>query len=328
MLIIRQDNHEEMLADMATTWQQFSILLKRLSGVVSDGMLFSGRPHIVAMDLERDFPEIDRIFQQEEWPFVKSDLEVSIEQPRAAAYVARKAGKFAGFFAAHDFGDVGYLNMMIIAQDFRNKGVARPLYFRVIRELKNRGIKSLALYATRDSTRIVRLLGFHRGQTFTLLAKDPNQHEPDTSVTLEELSYKHLDEIVNLDAAVFGVARPAWVGSLLRRRSNQFYGVREDGRLLASVCIRPRKDDALCIDMTNATDFQYLDRLLGGVLSRYRNRSVMCFVKTDGKLHEYLVDRGFSIPGFFEPVGPLTEWTKGNIRNVGRSNLVQCLSWF
>lgn len=88
---------------MAKLWQHFSIALRRLSGVISDGMLFSGRPDLMELDLDRDSPEIIRLIEQKEWPILRSDLEVSIEQPRAAAFVARKDGEFAGFFLGTSF---------------------------------------------------------------------------------------------------------------------------------------------------------------------------------------------------------------------------------
>src|SRR5262245_55854148 len=116
---------------MVTLLDRLTRGLKYLAG----GAFLSGHPDLAEMDLDRDFPEIDRLFTQEEWPFLRADLEASHAQPGATATVARKDGAFAGFFATHAFGDIGYLDMMIIDARFRGRGVARPLYFHTVREL-------------------------------------------------------------------------------------------------------------------------------------------------------------------------------------------------
>ena len=51
---------------MVTLFDKLTRTLKEISGVLSDGSLFSGHPELVEMDLERDFAEIDRLFAQEE----------------------------------------------------------------------------------------------------------------------------------------------------------------------------------------------------------------------------------------------------------------------
>ena len=313
---------------MGNSWQQATMLLKRLSGVVSDGMLFSGRPDLLRMDLDRDFPEINRLFEQEDWPFLRSDLEVSLAQPSTAAFVAKKDDAFAGFFLAHHFGDIGYLNMMIVAPGFRNQGIARPLYFRTVRELRSKGIHSLVVYCTKGSSPIIRMLGFREGQTFTLLARDPGHHGTVTNNQIESLTAHHHGEIAELDAEVFGLQRREWISSLLEQSTIPFYGLRENGQLVASLCLRPRKNNAVCIDMANGVEFGYLRALLEEVLVQTGDHSVECFAKTGSDLHRLLLDRDFEVPDYFEPIGPLTECTKGDPGQAGRSAMMQCLSWF
>jgi GNAT superfamily N-acetyltransferase len=299
---------------MVTLLDRLTRALKSLSG----GAFLSGHPDLAEMDLDRDFPEIDRLFTQEEWPFLRADLEVSHAQPRATAIVARKDGAFAGFFATHAFGDVGYLDMMIIDARFRGKGIARPLYFRTLRELRRKGVRSFVVHTTNDSSRLIRLLGFRPGQTFTLLARDPvGKGDPAPADPPKR------DDLVRLDADVFGRARPEWIDALLAQPSTRFSGA--DG---ASVCLRARKNGAVCLDMANALTFEPLGPLVDSVLARHADRRIECFVRTGSELHRLLESRGFAVPEFFRPIGPLVEWRKGPVGDVGASSRVQCLSWF
>ena len=143
--------------------------LKRLAGE-----LFSGSPDLQPMDLDRDWADVERLLIQEEWPFLRSDIEVSHRQPGATSIVARKDGAFAGFFITHAFGNTGYLDMMVIDSEFRKRSIARPLYFRTLKALKKKGIQSFVVHTTNDSSRLIRLLGFKPGGSYTLLTREPS----------------------------------------------------------------------------------------------------------------------------------------------------------
>jgi GNAT superfamily N-acetyltransferase len=311
---------------MVTLIDRLTKVLKEISGFVSDGAFLSGHPELAEMNLDRDFPEIDRLFVQEEWPFLRTDLEASHAQPRATALVARKEGRFAGFFAAHAFGDVGYLDMMIIDASFRGKGVARPLYFRTVKELRRKGIRSFVVHTTNDSARLIRLIGFRPGQSFTLLSRDPVASTPGED--LPKLGEADRDDLVRLDAAVFGLARPTWIGALLAQSSTRFYGLRKDGTLAASVCLRARKNGAVCLDLANGAAFEPLGALIDAVLARNGGQRIECFARTGSELHRRLEERGFTVLEFFKPIGPLVEWRKGPTGDAGASPRVQCLAWF
>ena len=127
------------------------VLLKRLSGKLSAGSWFSGHPEIRSVEMTSDLPAIERLLQLEEWPLVREDLEVSHCQPGAVFNVAIKDGAFAGFFATHSFGRVGYLYLMIIDPMFRRKGIARPLYFKTLRSLRASGAHGYVVHTTNDS---------------------------------------------------------------------------------------------------------------------------------------------------------------------------------
>src|SRR6185503_5767233 len=202
--------------------------LKKLSGVIAEGRWLSGRPDLEPLDLERHFPEIERLFALGEWPFLRGDLELSHAQPWATGRVARKQGRFAGFFATHHFGDIGYLDMMIIAPEFRRAGMARPLYFGTVRALRAKGVRSLVVHTTNDSARLIRLLGFRPGLRFVLLRREgigaarPLSHGDGVVWPLDR---RDRVALVELDAQVFGRRREAWIDALLAQPAVRFVGL-------------------------------------------------------------------------------------------------------
>ena len=301
------------------------VLLKKLSGKLSAGLWFSGHPKVRRVDLTSDLPAIEKLLQLEEWPLVREDLEISHCQPGAVFNVAIKDGAFAGFFATHSFGRVGYLDLMIIDPKFRRKGIARPLYFKTVRSLRASGVHGYVVHTTKDSSRIIKLLGFKPGHEFTLLVRPAANVNP---VTLHELDYRDRDALVALDAEVFGLARPEWIDGLLTQPRVQFAGLRTNDTLRASVCLRPRRGAALCLDSVNSRDLTDLVTLVQNIVRAKSATRLECFPRVDSQLHHQLLELGFQVPEFFKAIGPLVEWRKGETDGLGTSDRVQTLNWF
>ena len=284
---------------------------------------------ILPLEMDRDYEGIDQLFEAEEWPFIRADLEVSHAQPRATAFVARTRKQLLGFFATHHFNDIGYLDMMIVSSQARTSQVARKLYFETTRQMKQKGMKGWVAHSTNDSYRMFKFMRFQAGQSFTLLARDPLSTTSQTEA-LEEyrLGPADRDALTRLDQQVFGTTRIEWIDTLLEQPSTQFFGCREEDNLVASVCLRSRKQNALCLDTVNGRSMDGLVPLLDQVLAGLAPQRIECFARTDSALHNYLLENQFSVPDFFQPIGPLVEWRKGATENVGLSNQILSLAWF
>jgi len=288
---------------------------------------------IEKIDLARDFPEIEKLLLDQEWPFLRGDLEVSHRQPKAVGYIALQDKACAGFFLTHHFGDIGYLDMMIVGRAFQKSGVARPLFLETMAALEKNGLRAFVVHTTQDSAPMIRFLEFSPGQSFTLLRLESGASCQFVPPVLEDeevqrLSSADLPEILALDAKIFGLPRPSWIGELMAQSEVKFYGLRRKQKLVASLCLRPRRDHALCLDMANAERFEDLEKLLAHLMPSLEGFRLECFARTHSDLHRYLETQGFKVPEFFQAIGPLTEWRKGATGEVGLSANVQCLSWF
>ena len=135
-------------------------------------------------------------------------------------------------------------------------------------------------------------------------------------------------DVIDLDAQVFGIRRPNWVGSLFASEGVAFYGKKESGNLLASLVLRPRRNNALCLDAVNGRSFKDAEQVLLGVFAKFPNQKFECFVKDGSTLDLWLRKRGFQTPEFFKKIGPLVEWRKGKAKKLRVTDNVQCLSWF
>lgn len=284
---------------------------------------------VIPLEMDRDYLAIDQLFNSEEWPFIRADLEASHSQPRSTALVARSDQELLGFFATHHFDDIGYLDMMIVCPNARSSHVARKLYFETTRQMKKKGMKSWVGHSTNDSYRMFKFMRFQPGQSFTLLAREPLSTAAETeSLATHQLSCGDLDALVALDQEVFGTSRIDWITTLLGQPTTRFFGLRQEGELVASLCTRTRKQNAICLDCINGQSMETLIPLLDRILSGMSSRRLECFARTDSALHHYLLQNGFTVPDFFAPIGPLVEWRKGPTGNVGLSSKVLSLAWF
>ncbi|TVQ93725.1 MAG: GNAT family N-acetyltransferase [Deltaproteobacteria bacterium] len=275
-----------------------------------------GPCEVLPLDLDRDWPEIDRLLVHEEWPFVRADLEVGDAQPVSANLVARIAESFAGFFTTHAFHDVGYLDMMVVDPNHRGSTVARPLYLRALRSLQDQGVGGLVVHSTNDSARLIRLLGFTPGMDFTLRMREPAEGGGE----IREL--RDREALIASDAEVFGARREAWIDALLATPGVRFVAV--DG---AHACLRPRRDGAMCIDGVCAEDPSTVPHLVDAIVAAFGDRPLHCFGRTESALDLALRAHSFDVPAFFEPIGPLVEWRQGKTRDFGTSERVQSLMW-
>ena len=287
--------------------------------------VLTGEIKLSALDLDRDFAGVDRLLEAEEWPFSRSDLEISHSQPKSTSYVARKGERLVGFFTTHNFGDIGYLDMMIVEPEYRKYGVAKALYLKTMLEMKRKGIHKYVVHTTNDSAPMIRFLRFRSSCDFTLVGREPGRLEGPFSDSIVSLGIDDFEQLVEMDSRSFGMSRPEWVRALLEQDEVKFFGLREGDELLASLCLRPRKAGALCIDGVNGAELADIERLTRAVLGLHSDRRIECFVKTDSGFHQLLASHDFVVPDFFLEIGPLVEWQKGDITDLGGG--AHCLTW-
>lgn len=282
------------------------------------------------MDLDRDWPGIERLLKMEEWPFTRADLEISHQQDRAIGLVVRILGEIKGFFTVHNFGDIAYLDMIILEEGIRRKvSVSREIWKDVKRRINEKGLKAMLAHCTNDSSPLLRFLGFRKGEQFTLVRKDETATRASVAGdSLQRLCVDDLAQLVELDEKVFGMRREAWIRGLLEQESTTFIGDFDQDRLRASVCLRERQDNALCLDGCNSLDYHRLTALIDQTVATMPHKKFECFVRTDSRLHHHLLAQGFYVPEFFKPIGPLDELSKGPVDKLRAATpYMYTMSW-
>ena len=300
--------------------------LKRLSGSMSDGQWFSGRPEVSALDLERDWPEMERLIRADQLSHAKQDVAGWLAQDGAVALVAHKDGKFAGFFVAHPVGTVAHVDLVSVDPGFRKSSIARPLYFRGVNELKVRGATGFVAHAGAEAGHLLQLLGYTAGSTFVLMRSQVGEMTV-AGGHRGELVDEHemtVDEIVGLDKTVFGADRAGFIQHLFDREDTEVYGFRKKGELIACLVFQ-RLGDTLLIRLAEGREFRDISSLVHVAMVMNSGRNLECVVRKGGKLATMFESLDFSTPQSFQP---LTEYRLGETAGIGDGDGVLQLSWW
>jgi ribosomal protein S18 acetylase RimI-like enzyme len=87
-------------------------------------------------------------------------LERSIHSAEGLTFVCDYDGRIVGFVCAHDLGFRGYLSAIVVAEEFRDRGIGKQLVRRVEKELAARGCDILISDVWRNAEGFYRALGW------------------------------------------------------------------------------------------------------------------------------------------------------------------------
>ena len=119
---------------------------------------------MIRIATESDIPSIRLLiesvpgFWHEDW---RDDvLERGIRAADGLAFVWDEGEETTGFVCAHDVGFLGYLSLLVVAEEVRGRGIGRQLVRRVERGLAARGCASLISDVWKDAEGFYRALGW------------------------------------------------------------------------------------------------------------------------------------------------------------------------
>ena len=149
------------------------------------------------------------------------------------------------------------------------------------------------------------------------------------SLAPHQLTSESLDSLILLDEEVFGTSRTDWITTLLNQPTTQFFGLQQEGELVASLCMRTRKQDAICLDCVNGRSMETLTPLLDRGPRWHVIPATGMFCPHGLRAASLSPAKRIYRAGLLcTPIGPLVEWRKGSTGNVGLSSKVLSLAWF
>ena len=139
------------------------------------------------------------------WNQTLSDCRELVCRDDAVCFFALHGNDVIGSAAAKFYGGtgMGYINMVIVLEPFRGKGIATQMLRTLMNDLKD--FETLRLYATEAGSHVYSKLGF---QTYAVMHKYFRAWElHPVSSRIQPLRENDLDAAAALDAVSFGVER-------------------------------------------------------------------------------------------------------------------------
>lgn len=166
--------------------------------------------HIRRMTFD-DIPFAQTLKAQNNWNQREDDWRRQLELEPDACFVAEREGRPAGTACACVFGDIAWINLVLVDRAQRGQGIGTALLRHVVQHLDDRGVTTQRLDATPLGEPVYAKLGFH-GE-FNLARYEgvmPTDCPPVDGI--EPIQPDDLPAVCAMDASVTGTER----GKLLR----------------------------------------------------------------------------------------------------------------
>ncbi len=216
-----------------------------------------------ALDIEaplrlEDFGDADALVREAGWNQIVADWQIFLDLGKVFA-VRTSAGRVVATAATLPFDGFGWISMVLVAKEFRRRGLASRLMRRCIDELVAGG-RVPVLDATPDGQQVYRALGFEDTWGFQrLVLRDRRQSPafaPPAGIKIVPIDDAVWPDLCGYDAAAFGSDRSALLARLRGRlpqselvalRGGRIAGflLGRDGRTCAQLGPLVAEDDAI-----------------------------------------------------------------------------------
>lgn len=205
----------------------------------------------------------------EHWRHSEADIARLLSFAPGGCFVAWEGAQRAGTVSTTRYGDFAFLSVLIVPEQFRNRGVGRKLMEHAIAYLQAEGAKTIELDGVLRAVPLYRRLGF-RKKYYSLRFRGP---APDCGKQWEKYRPTLREEILAFERERIPLDRNQVIERFLTEFANTTYLLR-DSRLRAYCSLRPRVDDSLSLGPLVADNLDSATVLLESVLSDCRGRKV------------------------------------------------------
>jgi GNAT superfamily N-acetyltransferase len=189
---------------------------------------------------DADLPVIGALREAVGWTVHDWALRAVLEPPEARCLVvADDLDRIVGVGSGIEYGALGVIGNMVVAEDHRRRGVGAAILGAVVNFLsRERGCSRLELNATEDGRRLYERHGFESiGASSTSRVGRDIVLEPDMSIAIRQGGAADLDTIASYDGPRFGGDRRFLLRRLLAETTSPFLVAERDGELVGYACL-------------------------------------------------------------------------------------------
>lgn len=199
--------------------------------------------HLSVRPLERkDIGFVYEMTAKEQWNLTKADVKRMFSFEPAGCFIAEMDGLRAGHVFTVNYGNLGWVGLLIVRAEQRKKGVATLLMQKAIEYLRHDGVETISLDAVPEIADLYRRMWFvdeYDSLRFMGKSRRNISCQSDSAILIKK---ERIGEIVQFDATYFGADRTRVLMGLFRDSPNSCFASYNDLGVVGYIMCRKAQE--------------------------------------------------------------------------------------
>jgi GNAT superfamily N-acetyltransferase len=242
---------------------------------------------------EEDFVFAIQLTDCMNWNMTTNDFALSVKLEPEGCFVLNDGNKRVGLVTSISYGSVGWFGNLVVEQSQRRKGAGKKLVEQTVGYLKNKGAKTIGLFAYEHLIDFYRGFGFREDNKYVVLCHDKLNLESKPWIC--EIEDRDLTEITRLDKECFGADRKKLYRTIFSNINNLSYGIRRKSGITGFITAKVNQNIAEVGPLVFRSNHdKEANQLLKKVLSKLNGLQVFLYLpQKQSALNQMLTDLGF-----------------------------------
>jgi len=169
-----------------------------------------------------DFEFVAHLYSIEDWGYLPSDIRRYAEWEPEGCFIAKIDGKYVGHVFSISYDDLGWIGLLRVDPNHRNRGIGLQLMRTAISYLHSKGVTVIKLEAVQKAVNLYQKLGFKeefdslRLKTFIENSSSEIHGFDINKIIIHPMEKKDITSIAELDSLYFGASRIKVLETLFR----------------------------------------------------------------------------------------------------------------
>jgi len=187
---------------------------------------------------EKDIGFAYEMTVREQWNVSRADIKRMFNYEPNGCFIAEAKGSRVAHVFTVNYGSLGWIGLLIVEAEYREKGIATLLMKKAIDYLLHSGVETIKLEAVPEIADLYRKLGFvdeYDSLRFMGKSRKTIPLQSDSTIHMQK---EKIEEIAKFDAAYFGAGRTTVLMSLCQENPNLCFASYKDSKIVGYLMCR------------------------------------------------------------------------------------------
>ena len=191
---------------------------------------------------ESDIEFAHKLTMIEGWHLIKRDIERMLNYNPSGCFIAEMKGERVGHVFSVNYGNVGWIGLLIVRAEYRRKGIGKLLMEKAMSHLLSHKVQTIKLEAVPIIANLYRKLGFIDEYDSLRISGTSKKTASTSNLNLKPLKKEIIKEIAKFDAEYFGANRIKVLTSLYEDYPKTCFVSYEENKIAGYIICRKAED--------------------------------------------------------------------------------------